>query len=95
MPRVKPKNILYASSYGDKGILALKRMGESKFLKRVKIVSRVSKTAYKGNFDTLIAKLLKMVPTSLLLAISFLGLFYYLFKLLSILKLNFKIPKLA
>ncbi len=95
MPKVKPKNILYASSYGDKGILALKRMGEAKFLKRVKILSRVSKTTYKGNFDSLIARLLKIVPTSLLFAISFLGLFYYLFKFISILKLNFKKTKLA
>ncbi len=95
MPKVNPKNILYASSYGDKGIDALKAMGEAKFLKRVKILSRVSKTTYKGNFDTLIAKLLKIVPTSLLFAISFIGLFYYLFKFASILKLNFKKPKLA
>ncbi len=95
MPSVKPQTILYASSYGDKGIVAVKRMGEVKFLKRVKILSRASKTTYKGNFDTLIAKLLKVVPTSLLYAISFLGLFYYLIKFISIFKLNFKKLRLA
>ncbi len=95
MPNVKPKNIIYASSYGDKGIVALKAMGEAKFLKRVKILSRVSKTTYKGNFDSLIARLLKIVPTSILLTILFLGLFYYIFKFISILKLNFKKTNLA
>ena len=95
MSKVKPKNLLYASSYGDRGILALKSMGEAKFIKRVKILSRVSKTTYKGNFDSLIARLLKIVPTYILLTISLLGLFFYLFKFLSILKFNFKKPKLA
>jgi len=80
MSKVKPKTILYASTYGDKGIVALKTMGEAKFLKRVKVISRVSKTTYKGNFDTLFTKLLNIIPTSVLYLISFSGLFYFLFK---------------
>jgi len=84
MSKVKPKTILYASTYGDKGIVALKTMGEAKFLKRVKVISRVSKTTYKGNFDTLFTKLLNIIPTSVLYLISFSGLFYFLFKFYNI-----------
>jgi hypothetical protein len=71
---IQPKTILYASSYGDKGLVALKRLGEAKFL------LRTSKTVYKGNFDSIFEKLLKYIPTSILFAITFLGLFYYIYK---------------
>jgi hypothetical protein len=80
LSNVKPKTILYASTYGDRGLVALKRMGEAKFLKRVKILSRVSKTTYKGNFDTIFAKLLKLIPTYVLFGITFLGTLYFLSK---------------
>jgi len=80
MKNIKPKNILYASTYGEKGLIGLKRLGEAKFIKRVKVISRVSKTTYKGNFDTLFSKLLKTVPTSILYGIVFGGLFYFLYK---------------
>jgi len=80
MKNVKPKNILYASTYGEKGLIGLKRLGEAKFIKRAKIISRVSKTTYKGNFDTLFAKLLQIVPTSVLYGIIFGGLFYFIYK---------------
>jgi hypothetical protein len=80
LSKIKPKTILYASTYGDRGIVALKTMGEAKFLKRVKVISRVSKTAYKGNFDTLFTKLLNSVPNSVLYSIAIFGLFYFVFK---------------
>jgi len=80
MQKVNPKSILYASSYGDKGVVALKRLGEAKFLKRVKFLSRVSKTTYKGNFDSIFQRLLNSLPTSLLFSIVFLGLFYFIYK---------------
>jgi len=80
MPKVKKENILYASTYGSKGLKALKRMGESKFLKRVKFTANLSKTTYKGNFDTLFTILLKKIPSNILFAITFLGLFYFIFK---------------
>jgi len=80
MKNMKPKNILYASTYGEKGLIGLKRLGEAKFIKRVKILSRVSKTTYKGNLDTLFAKLLQIVPTSVLYGTIFGGLFYFIYK---------------
>jgi len=80
MKSVKPKTILYASTYGEKGLIGLKTLGEAKFLKRVKVISRVSKTTYKGNFDTLFTKLLNTIPTSALYFIAFSGLFYFVFK---------------
>jgi hypothetical protein len=94
MKSVKPKTILYASTYGEKGLIGLKRLGEAKFLKRVKIISRVSKTTYKGNFDTLFAKLLQIIPTSVLYAIVFSGLFYFIFKFILIAKKVLKIRTL-
>jgi len=77
---MQPKTILYASSYGDRGLTALKVMGESKFLKRVKFVSRASKTTYKGNFDDIFAKLLQIIPTGVLFGTLFFGLFYFIYK---------------
>ncbi len=91
MPKVKSNTIIYASSYGDKGLVAVKRLGEAKFLKRVKFLSRISKTTYKGNFDSIFERLLNSLPTSLLLSISFLGFFYFIYKFFFILR-RFKLP---
>ena len=74
MKNVNPKSVLYASTYGEKGLIALKRLGEVKFL------ARVSKTTYKGNFDSIFNKLLKLIPNSVLFGTIFFGLFYFLIK---------------
>jgi len=84
MPNVKSKDILYASTYGSKGITALKKMGKSKFMSRLRVTSNLVKTGYKGNLDTLFTKLLNIIPTKVLFGIAFLGLFYFLFKFSSI-----------
>ncbi len=91
MPKVKPNSVLYASTYGDKGVVALKRLGEAKFLNRVKFLSRVSKTTYKGNFDSIFNRLLNSLPTSLLFGITFFGLFYFLYKFFFIFR-KIKLP---
>ncbi len=80
MPNVKKGDILYASTYGSKGITALKRMGQSKFMKRMRISANLVKTGYKGNLDTLFTRLLKTIPTKILFGMAFLGLFYFLYK---------------
>jgi hypothetical protein len=80
MPNVKNKNILYASTYGSNGITALKKMGQSKFITRMKVTSNLVKTGYKGNLDTLFTKLLNNIQTKVLFTLAFLGLFYFLFK---------------
>jgi hypothetical protein len=80
MPNVKKANILYASTYGSKGVTALKKMGQSRFMSRMKFTSNLVKTGYKGNLNTLFTKLLNTIPTKVLFGIAFLGLFYFLFK---------------
>ncbi|NPA61730.1 MAG: hypothetical protein GXO06_05550 [Epsilonproteobacteria bacterium] len=60
LSEVKPKTIFYASTYGEKGLDALKALGEAKFL------ARVSKTIDKGNFDSILNWLLGVIPNSLL-----------------------------
>jgi hypothetical protein len=80
MPNVKKGDILYASTYGSKGITALKRMGQSKFMSRMKFSSNLVKTGYKGNLNTLFTKLLNKIPTKILFGVAFLGLFYFLYK---------------
>jgi hypothetical protein len=80
MPKVKKETFLYASTYGSRGLKGLEKMGANKFLKRVKYTANLSKTTYKGNLDTLFTKLLEKVPTNILFAITFLGLFYFIFK---------------
>jgi len=89
---VNPKSVLYASTYGEKGLIALKRLGEIKFL------ARVSKTTYKGNFDSIFNKLLNIIPNSVLFGTVFFGLFYFLLKTYRILQkmgfgFSFKLPK--
>jgi len=76
----KPETILYASSYGKRGLIALQKLGEAKFL------LRISKSTYKGNFDSIFTKLLNTIPTSLLLTIIFLALFYYFYKTVGFIK---------
>ncbi|SFV64727.1 bll5589; hypothetical protein [hydrothermal vent metagenome] len=80
MPNVKNANLLYASTYGSRGITAIKKMGQSKFMLRMKSASNLVKTGYKGNFNSLFTKLLNTIPTKVLFAISLLGLFYFIFR---------------
>jgi hypothetical protein len=74
MKSVNPKSVLYASTYGEKGLIGLKRLGEAKFL------IRVSKTTYKGNFDSIFNKLLRLIPDSVLFGILFFGMGYFVLK---------------
>jgi len=78
MPNVSNKTFLYASTYGEKGLKGLKRMGENKFMKRLGFQSNLIKTTYKGNFNPIINWLLKKIPSSILYIIAFLGLFYFI-----------------
>jgi len=80
MPKANKKNILFASTYGENGLKGMRKMGEAKFLKRVGFRSNLAKTTYKGNLNSLFNYLLKNIPTWLLFATSFLGLFYFMKK---------------
>lgn len=80
MPNVSKKDFLYASTYGEQGLKGLHKLGANKFMKRVGFTSNLAKTTYKGNLNSLFNALLKNIPTSLLYAISFLGLFYFISK---------------
>ena len=92
---VKSSSILYASTYGETGLKALKRMGENKFMKRVGFASNITKTTYKGNLDSFFNYLLKNVPSSLLYIISIFGLFYFIQKFYIAVKKIFFTPILA
>jgi hypothetical protein len=78
MPQLSSKNILYASTYGEDGLKAMSKMGEAKFMRRIENRANLLKTGYKGNLDSLFNYLLKHIPTWVLFAISFGGLFYFL-----------------
>jgi len=80
MPNLATKTFLYASTYGERGLKTLNNLGASKFMKKVRIGANLTKTTYKGNLSPLFARLLKKIPNSLLYAISFLGLFYFVRK---------------
>jgi hypothetical protein len=80
LPNAPKESVLYASTYGSRGIKAMKKMGQSKFMSRIKLTANLTKTGYKGNLDTLLTKLLNIVPTKVLFGIAFLGLFYFVFK---------------
>ena len=95
MPHVKSKNILYASTYGEKGLKGLKKMGEAKFIKRVGFSSNLAKTTYKGNLNSFFNYLLKNIPNSLLYIISFFGLFYFVQKFYMLSRKLLKFPLLA
>jgi hypothetical protein len=92
IPNVKSADILYASTYASNGITALRKMGKSKFMNRVKFASNLTKTGYKGNLDTLFTKLLQVIPTKVLFGMAFLGLFYFLYKFYFIIRKIFKKP---
>ena len=77
-PKISTKNILYASTYGGDGVKALFKMGEGKFMMRMGNRANVVKTGYKGNLNSMFNYLLKHIPSWLLFAISFLGLFYFI-----------------
>lgn len=78
MPKVKPKTFITASTYGEDGLKALKKVGENKFLKRVSFNSHIFKSIYKGNFNPLLNYLLKNIPNWVLFSTIFLGLFYFM-----------------
>ncbi len=86
MPKVSSKSFVSASTYGEKGLKTLKRTGEKSFMKRVKFYANLSKTTYKGNFNSLLNYLLKNIPNSLLYTVVFLGLFYFISKFFSLAK---------
>ena len=93
MPNVKKENILYASTYGSNGISAIKKMGESKFISRMRFTANLTKTGYKGNFNSIFTKLLNTIPTKVLFGITFLGLFYFLSKFSFFIPKTFKFRK--
>lgn len=95
MPNVQSKNIVYASTYGDKGLKGLHKLGEKKFMKRMGFQANLLKTTYKGNFNSLFNYLLKNIPTSVLYAIVFLGLFYFIQKFFMMAKVLFPIHLLV
>ena len=80
MLKVSKKSFMLASTYGENGLKGLHRLGESKFLKRVGFYAHLTKTTYKGNFNSLINWLLKNIPNYLLFGTLFLGLFYFIAK---------------
>jgi hypothetical protein len=95
MPNIQSKNILYASTYGEKGLKGLKKLGESKFIKRVGFSSNLTKTTYKGNLNSFFNYLLKNIPNSLLYIISSLGLLYFIQKFYRLTRKLFSFPVLA
>lgn len=86
MPNVSTKNFLYASSYGEKGLKGLHKMGANKFMKRVGFHSNLVKTTYKGNLNSLFNALLKNISNNLLYAFTFFGLFYFIRKFFTLSK---------
>ena len=77
MPKVNQKNFLYASSYGENGLRGMKKLGVAKFIQRTKFTTHLSKTAYKGNLNSLFSWLQNKIPTGVLFGISILGLLYF------------------
>ena len=61
MPNVSKKQFLYASTYGEKGLKGMHKLGANKFMKRVGFGSNLAKTTYKGNLNSLFNKLLKII----------------------------------
>ncbi len=86
MPNVSTKSFIHASTYGEDGLKGLKKLGEAKFMKRVGFYTNLTKTIYKGNFNSLLNYLLKNIPNSLLYTVVFLGLFYFISKFFSLAK---------
>ena len=86
MPKINNKNFIFASTYGERGLKGLKKMGESKFMKRVGFNSNLVKTTYKGNLNSLFNALLKNIPNVALFGMVFLGLGYFILKFLRIIR---------
>jgi len=80
IPNVSTKSFIYASTYGERGLKGLTKMGEKRFMKRVGFTSNLTKTTYKGNLNSLFNYLLRKIPNSILYGISFLGLFYFVWR---------------
>ncbi len=80
MPNVSNKHFLYASTYGERGLKGVNKLGANKFMKRVGFNSNLAKTTYKGNFNSLFNAILKNIPNKILYLISFFGLFYFIWK---------------
>ncbi len=80
MPHIKNQPFLYAATYGKRGLKGLEKLGSNRFMKRVGFNANLAKTTYKGNFNSLFNTLLNKIPNTLLYAISFLGLFYFVWK---------------
>ena len=87
MPKVSKKNFLFASTFGERGLKGLSKLGENKFIKRVGFNSHFLKTAYKGNLNSLFNALLKNIPNSTLFGIVFLGLWYFILKFFKVARL--------
>ncbi|HIP50535.1 MAG TPA: hypothetical protein EYG94_00475 [Campylobacterales bacterium] len=86
MPNVSKNNFLYASTYGEKGLEGMHKLGVNKFMKRVGFNANLLKTTYKGNLNAIFNALLKNIPNKLLFAISFFGIFYFIWKFLTFTK---------
>ena len=86
LPNIHAKDFIYASTYGENGLRGLKKMGKNRFMKRVGFYSNLTKTTYKGNFNSLFNYLLKTIPSKILFGIAFLGLFYFIWKFFSLAK---------
>jgi len=95
IPKIKNTNILYASTYGERGLKGLTKMGEKRFIKRVGFGSNLTKTTYKGNLNSFFNYLLKNIPSSLLYIISLLGLLYFIKKFYILTRKILFIPQLA
>ncbi len=95
LPHVKNKNLLYASTYGERGLTGLKKMGENRFMKRVGFTANLTKTTYKGNLNSLFNYLMKKIPNSILYGISFLALFYFIWKFFIVARKLFWLPILS
>jgi len=78
LQNISPKNILYASTYGENGLKGISKMGEKKFILRMGNRVNLLKTGYKGNLNALFNYLLQHIPSWLLFSISFLGLLYFI-----------------
>jgi len=78
LSKISPKNILYASTYGEDGIKAISKVGEGKFMVRMGQKANLFKTAYKGNLNPIFNYLLKHIPSWLLFGVLFFGLFYFM-----------------
>lgn len=66
-------SVMYASSFGKRGLEALSKLGSKTFL------LRMGKTAYKGNLDFVYDYLVKNLPTYILVILSIVLGFYFFY----------------